>query len=65
VVPWALAQIGDRRAIGPLINSLSNEDPTIRVVVIRALQQMRAREAVPALESCRVRARHGLVDSAH
>ena len=49
-VPWALAQIGDRRAIGPLINSLSNEDPTIRVVVIRSLQQLHAREAIPALE---------------
>jgi len=48
-VPWALAQIGDRRAIGPLINSLSDEDPTKRVVVIRALQQLHAREAIPAL----------------
>jgi len=48
-VPWH-EQIGDRRAIGPLINSLSNEDPTIRVVVIRSLQQLHAREAIPALE---------------
>ena len=48
-VPWALAQIGDKRAIGPLTNSLSNEDPTIRVMVIHALRELHAREAIPAL----------------
>jgi HEAT repeat protein len=48
-VPWALAQIGDKRAIGPLINSLSDDDPSFRVAVIRALQELRARDAIPAL----------------
>src|SRR5205823_1596201 len=48
-VPWALAQIGDKRAIGPLVSGLSDDDPSFRVQVIRALQELRARDAIPAL----------------
>jgi HEAT repeat protein len=48
-VPWALARLGDRRAIEPLINSLSDADPSFRVLVIRALEQLQATEAIPAL----------------
>jgi HEAT repeat protein len=48
-VPWALAQGGDQRAIAPLIRSLSEDDPSFRVQVIRALEKRQAREAIPAL----------------
>jgi HEAT repeat protein len=48
-VSWALAQIGDKRAIRPLISSLSDEDPSFRVQVIRALQELQATDAIPAL----------------
>jgi HEAT repeat protein len=46
---WSLAEIGDRRAISPLIAELRNYDPTVKVLTIRALEEMRAKEAVPAL----------------
>jgi HEAT repeat protein len=49
VVPYALAKVGDRRAVAPLIKSLSDEDPTVRVMAIRALEHLRAKEAIPAL----------------
>jgi HEAT repeat protein len=51
IVPWALAEIGDKRAVGPLINSLGNNDPSIRVLVIYALGQMKATDALPALHA--------------
>jgi hypothetical protein len=49
IVPWALAEIGDKRAVIPLINALGNKDPSIRVLVIFALEGMKATEALPAL----------------
>jgi HEAT repeat protein len=49
-VPWALAQIGDRRAIAPLVQRLETGDATTRVAVISALETLNAREAVPALQ---------------
>ena len=48
-VPWALTQIGDRRAIGPLINALDEDSASVRVAVIYALEAMNAKEAVPRL----------------
>jgi hypothetical protein len=49
IVPWALAEIGDRRAIGPLIERLERDDPSARVLAIFALSRLNAREALPAL----------------
>jgi hypothetical protein len=49
VVPWSLAEIGDRRAIGPLIGQLERDDPSLRVLAISALEKLNAREALPRL----------------
>lgn len=51
IVPWALGQIGDRRAIGPLLDALEDESPTMRVLSIEALETLHAKEAVPRLIS--------------
>jgi hypothetical protein len=51
IVPWALAEIGDKRAVAPLINALGDKDPSIRVLVILALERMKATEALPALHA--------------
>jgi hypothetical protein len=48
-VPWALTQIGDKRAIGPLINALDEDSASMRVAVIYALEAMNAKEALPRL----------------
>jgi HEAT repeats len=49
IVPWSLGQIGDRRAIPPLIAALDKDDPSNRVMVIYALEALHAKEAVPRL----------------
>jgi hypothetical protein len=49
IVPWSLGQIGDKRAIPPLIAALDNDDPSNRVLVIYALEALHAKEAVPRL----------------
>ena len=49
IVPWALGQIGDRRAIRPLIDALDDPDPSLRVLAIYALETLHATEAVPRL----------------
>jgi hypothetical protein len=49
IVPWSLGQIGDKRAIPPLIAALDNDDPSNRVLVIYALEALDAKEAVPRL----------------
>jgi hypothetical protein len=48
-VPSALARIGDARAIAPLIDLLDADDPSTRVLAIYALEDLRAREALPHL----------------
>jgi hypothetical protein len=48
-VSWALGQIGDRRAVGPLLDALDDESPTIRVMAIHGLEALHAREALPRL----------------
>jgi HEAT repeat protein len=50
VVPWSLSQIGDPRAIEPLVKLLERDDPSTRVLTILALETLRAREALPALQ---------------
>jgi len=49
IVPWSLGQIGDKRAIPPLIAALDKDDPSQRVLVIYALEALDAKEAVPRL----------------
>ena len=49
IVPWSLGQIGGRSAITPLIGSLSDPDPNMRVLAIHALVELKATEALPRL----------------
>ena len=49
IVPWSLAEIGDRRAIAPLIEVMARDDPSTRVLAIYALEKLNAREALPRL----------------
>ncbi len=51
IVPWSLGQIGDRRAIEPLLQALDEDDPSMRVRVIDALEALHAKEALPWLAS--------------
>ena len=51
IVPWSLAQIGDRSAIQPLIGTLSDRDPSMRVLAIHALEDLKATEALPKLRA--------------
>lgn len=51
IVPWALAEIGDHRAIRPLIERTQRDDPSARVLAIFALETLNAREALPALRT--------------
>ncbi|HEY7193759.1 MAG TPA: hypothetical protein VH439_08460 [Gemmatimonadales bacterium] len=34
IVPWALGQIGDKRAVAPLVQVLDEDSPTVRVLAI-------------------------------
>lgn len=49
IVPWALGQIGDPSAITPLIGLLSDQNPSMRVLAIEALVELKATDAVPRL----------------
>jgi hypothetical protein len=49
IVPWSLAEIGDRRGIGPLVAQTDRDDPSLRVLAIGALERLNAREALPRL----------------
>ena len=49
IVPWALGQIGDKRAVGPLVNALDDDSPSMRVMAIYALEELDAKEALPRL----------------
>ena len=51
IVPWALGQIGDNRAVGPLLAALDDADPSIRVLAIYALETLNAKDALPRLTS--------------
>lgn len=50
-VAWALGQIGDKRAVGPLINALDDDSSSMCVAVIYALETLDAKEALPRLIS--------------
>jgi HEAT repeat protein len=49
IVAWALAEIGDPRAIAPLIKETEKDDPSVRVLAISALERLNARDALPRL----------------
>jgi HEAT repeat protein len=49
IVPWSLGEIGDRRAIDPLIKQTQKDDPTVRVLAISALETLKAEDALPRL----------------
>jgi HEAT repeat protein len=49
IVAWALGQIGDRRAVGPLLDALDDESPTMRALAIYALETLHVHEALPRL----------------
>ena len=49
IVPWSLAQIDNGSAIQPLIGALSDPNPSIRVLAIYALVDLKATEALPRL----------------
>jgi HEAT repeat protein len=49
VVPWSLGQIGDSRAVAPLLDALDDDRPSQRVLVIYALETLKARDAIPRL----------------
>ena len=51
IVPWALGQIGDTSAVGPLLDALDEDSPSMRVLAIYALEALNAKEAVPRLIS--------------
>jgi HEAT repeat protein len=49
IVPWALGEIGDKAAIRPLIQTLSDKSPDMRGLAIYALETLKAKEALPQL----------------
>jgi HEAT repeat protein len=49
IVPWPLSQIRDRSVIQPLIGALSHPNPSMRVLAIYALVDLKATEALPRL----------------
>jgi HEAT repeat protein len=49
IVPWSLGQIGDQSAIAPLVGLTSDPDPSMRVLAIYALVELKASEALPRL----------------
>ncbi len=51
IVPWALGEIGDRRAVGPLVDALADDNPSMRVLAIYALETLKAKEALPRLNA--------------
>jgi HEAT repeat protein len=50
-VAWALGEIGDKSAIHPLIETLQDRSPDVRVDAIQALEKLGAREALPDLRA--------------
>jgi HEAT repeat protein len=49
IVPWSLAEIGDARAVRPLMAQLERDEPSKRVLAIDALEKLNARDALPRL----------------
>jgi HEAT repeat protein len=51
IVPWSLGQIGDKSAIPPLVVTLSDSSPDMRVLAIDGLVQLNAKEALPQIRA--------------
>src|SRR3984957_2077716 len=51
IVPWSLGQIGDKSAIPPLIETLDDKNPDMRVLAIYGLEQLDAKEALSKLRT--------------
>jgi HEAT repeat protein len=51
IVPWSLGEIGDKSAIPALIETLDDSSPDMRVLAIDALQQLKAKEALPKIRT--------------
>jgi TonB family protein len=51
IVPWSLGQIGDKSAIPPLIKTLDDSSPDMRVLAIYSLEQLDAKEALPKIRA--------------
>lgn len=49
IVPWSLGEIGDKSAIPPLIETLDDSSPDMRVLAIYALEELKAKEALPQI----------------
>ena len=49
IVPWSLGQIGDKSAIEPLIQTLNDRDPSMRVLATHALAELKATESLPRI----------------
>jgi HEAT repeat protein len=45
IVPWSLGEIGDKTAVPPIM--LTDKNPDMRVLAIDALEDLRAKEAMP------------------
>jgi HEAT repeat protein len=60
IVPWSLGQIGDKSAIAPLMETLDDKSPDMRVLAIYALEQLDAKKALP-----KIRARLGDNEKTH
>jgi len=50
-VAWALGESGDTNAIPPLISTLNDDDPDVRVLTINALIALHAESALPAIRA--------------
>ena len=50
-MPWSLGEIGDKSAIPPLIETLEDNGPDMRVLAIYALEKLKAPEALPQLRA--------------
>jgi len=51
IVPWSLGEIGDKSAIPPLIETLADHSPDMRVLAIYALEKLKAKKALPQLRA--------------
>ena len=63
-VAWALGQIGDRRAVGPLLDALADKSPNMCVAAIHALEALQAQEALPRLTPSQNDTRKDVADAA-
>lgn len=49
IVPWSLGQTGDEAAVPPLIDTLDDASPNMRVLAIYALEALKAKQSLPRL----------------